>query len=87
MVSPAPASASISVQALKARIARDHGVDCDQFKEHFFLRRLAARVRQTEQPSLRHYITLLDRDAEGRWDVAVVDLSLGSRSGLDMCET
>ena len=57
------AGAAIGVEALKARIARDQGVDCRQFKEHFFLRRLQARLRQTEQPSVRHYLALLDRDA------------------------
>ena len=50
------------IEALKLKIAREHGLDCGQFKASFFLRRLEARLRQTEQSSIRGYLGLLDRD-------------------------
>ncbi len=48
---------------LKRKIATERGLDCDQFKENFLLRRLAARMRHTHQPSLGAYSRFLDRDA------------------------
>src|SRR5438094_18972 len=58
-----PLGSSVTdIEALKRRIAREHGLDCGQFKASFFLRRLEARLRQTEQSSIRGYLGLLDRD-------------------------
>ena len=60
-------TATTSLVALKARLAREHGVDCGEFKENFFLRRLGARLRHTEQESIADYLALLDRDADEGW--------------------
>ncbi len=46
---------------LKRKILSERGLDCDRFKESFFLRRVAGRLRSTDQPTLRAYIRFLDQ--------------------------
>jgi len=47
---------------LKRKILRERGLDCERFKESFFVRRVMSRLRTTGQPSIRAYLRWLDQE-------------------------
>lgn len=49
---------------LKRKVLRERGLDCDRFKENFFLRRVEARMRHTGRETVTEYMRLLDRQPD-----------------------
>lgn len=52
----------MTLDDLKRKILRERGLDCEQFKGSFFLRRMEGRMRQVEAPTVAEYARRLDRD-------------------------
>ncbi len=48
--------------ALKAKILKDRGLDCTQYKPNYLKRRLAVRMRAHRVESYREYMKILDSD-------------------------
>ena len=48
--------------ALKAKILRDRGLDCAQYKTNYLKRRIAVRMRVHGVESYREYMKILDSD-------------------------
>ena len=48
--------------ALKAKILKDRGLDCGQYKTNYLKRRIAVRMRAHRVESYREYMKILDCD-------------------------
>ena len=48
--------------ALKAKILKDRGLDCGQYKTNYLRRRIAVRMRAHGVESYRQYMKILDSD-------------------------
>jgi chemotaxis protein methyltransferase CheR len=65
--SSTPGPKDVELEALKAKILRDYGLDCGQYKENYLKRRLAVRMRALGLKSYFEYMKHLDQD-KGEWD-------------------
>ena len=59
---PADATKGKAFDALLFHIRRDHGFDCSRYKESFFRRRLAVRMRQRGLGAYPDYLAVLRSD-------------------------
>ncbi|MHB9115967.1 MAG: CheR family methyltransferase [Thermoleophilia bacterium] len=63
------------IERLTEKIERERNLDCGQFRQTYFRRRVATRMRATDSANLSRYMSVLDTDGD-EWNRLIATLTV-----------